>query len=134
MRRLLLHISVREEIGREYCKRYLGQSETPVVLDPVMLLQAKDYSEKLHLMESSGTNLMCYILDPTVAKTALIEFISNHLGLREMVSFGSFESTEGVMPSPVDWLNGFKNAEFVITDSFHGTVLSLLFENPSGNS
>ena len=128
--RKFAHISVREEIGAEYCKCYLGQTETPVVLDPVMLLQAKDYSEKLHLTESSARNLMCYILDPTAAKTAFIELISSHLGLKTAVSFGSYDSIEGVMPSPVDWLNGFKNAEFVITDSFHGTVLSILFGKP----
>ena len=28
------------------------------------------------------------------------------------------------------WLEGFMNAAFVVTDSFHGTVLSLLFHKP----
>ncbi len=128
--RKFAQISVREEIGSEYCKRYLGQKETPVVLDPVMLLQAKDYTEKLHLTESPSTNLMCYILDPTIAKTSFIESISSKLGLKTEFSFGSYDSTDGVMPSPIDWLNGFKNSEFVITDSFHGTVLSILFRKP----
>ncbi|MBP5640452.1 MAG: polysaccharide pyruvyl transferase family protein, partial [Victivallales bacterium] len=122
-------ISVREDIGAEYCKRYLGQT-TPVVLDPVMLLQAGDYSEKLSLGEVPGANLMCYVLDPTDAKNACIDIISKQLGGKTSVAFGSYDSTEGVMPSPIDWLNGFKNAEFVITDSFHGTVLSILFGKP----
>ena len=128
--RKFAQISVREDIGAEYCKRYLNQPETPVVLDPVMLLNAKDYSDKLHLAESSDANLMCYILDPTAAKTAFIQSISRHLGLMTTISFGSYDSTEGIMPSPIDWLNGFKNADFVITDSFHGTVLSILFGKP----
>ena len=73
---------------------------------------------------------MCYILDPTIAKTSFIESISDKLGLKTEFSFGSYDSTEGVMPSPIDWLNAFKNAEFIITDSFHGTVLSILFGKP----
>lgn len=122
-------ISVREEVGAEYCRRYLGQT-TPVVLDPVMLLQAKDYAEKLSLADAPGGGLMCYVLDPTAAKTAFINDLRNRLGVRTSVAFGSYDSTEGVMPSPTDWLNGFRNAAFVVTDSFHGTVLSILFEKP----
>ena len=128
--RKFVNISVREDIGAEYCKRYLDQPKTPVVLDPVMLLKAKDYTDKLNLTESAGANLMCYILDPTAAKTAFIQLISRQLGLTTTISYGSYDSTEGIMPSPVDWLNGFKNADFVITDSFHGTVLSVLFGKP----
>ena len=43
---------------------------------------------------------------------------------------GSYESTAGIMPSVESWLEGFLNASFVVTDSFHGAVLSILFGKP----
>jgi exopolysaccharide biosynthesis predicted pyruvyltransferase EpsI len=34
------------------------------------------------------------------------------------------------MPDVRDWLAGFANAKFVLTDSFHGMVFSLIFGKP----
>lgn len=34
------------------------------------------------------------------------------------------------MPSVESWLEGFSNSAFVITDSFHGTVFSIIFNKP----
>ena len=33
-------------------------------------------------------------------------------------------------PSPENWLKAIKSADFVVTDSFHGTVFSLIFNTP----
>ena len=35
-----------------------------------------------------------------------------------------------VFPSPAKWLRSFMDAEMVITDSFHGTVFSIIFNKP----
>lgn len=35
-----------------------------------------------------------------------------------------------LLPSPDEWLSMFRDAEYVVTDSFHGTCFSLLFERP----
>ena len=35
-----------------------------------------------------------------------------------------------VYPSPAIWLRGFQDAQFVLTDSFHGTVFSILHNIP----
>src|SRR5690606_8729783 len=37
---------------------------------------------------------------------------------------------EFIYPSPAIWLRGFQDARFVITDSFHGTVFSILHNIP----
>lgn len=34
------------------------------------------------------------------------------------------------MPAVQDWLASFANAEFVLTDSFHGMVFSIIFGKP----
>jgi len=35
-----------------------------------------------------------------------------------------------VFPPVEEWIRGFIDAEFVVTDSFHGTVFSILFNKP----
>jgi hypothetical protein len=35
-----------------------------------------------------------------------------------------------IVPSMEQWLSCFIDAEFVVTDSFHGTLLSILFHKP----
>ena len=35
-----------------------------------------------------------------------------------------------IMPSIEGWIKGFSDADFVVTDSFHGTVFSILFNKP----
>jgi len=34
------------------------------------------------------------------------------------------------IPSIENWIKGFADADFVITDSFHGTVFSIIFNKP----
>lgn len=122
-------LSVREDAGADFCRKYMG-IKTPVVLDPVMLLTAEDYCRELEVPESPSGHLMTYVLDPTPAKSATIDAIRRRLGLTQEVVFSSYDHCQGEMPSPVDWLAGFRNASFVVTDSFHGTVLSILFGKP----
>lgn len=33
-------------------------------------------------------------------------------------------------PPVEEWIRGFMDAEFVVTDSFHGTVFSIIFNKP----
>ena len=119
-------LSVREDEGAEFCQKYMG-IKTPVLLDPVMLLTADDYCRQLAVPETGGGHLMSYILDPTPAKAACINDIRGTLGIQQEVAVSSYDHCQGEMPSPVEWLAGFRNASFVVTDSFHGTVLSILF-------
>ena len=40
------------------------------------------------------------------------------------------KNEEGILPSIESWLKGFDVAKYVITDSFHGTVFSIIFNIP----
>ena len=35
-----------------------------------------------------------------------------------------------MVPSPEEWLRAFSRASYVFTDSFHGSVFSLIFQKP----
>ena len=43
-----------------------------------------------------------------------------------VIAYGANE----VMPSVESWLKGFNDAQFVVTDSFHACVFSLIFNKP----
>lgn len=131
-------ISVREDSGLELCRRYFGVEAT-YVLDPTLLLDKEDY---LHLMgderaKTSFEGIFTYFLDRSPEKQALAEGLSGELQQpiyscqpRYALS-GDFSDIEGyTMPDVRDWLAGFSNAKFVLTDSFHGMVFSLIFGKP----
>lgn len=133
-------ISVREDTGVKLCKDYLNV-EVEHVLDPTLLLNATDYIKKLSLIQNlTGKNkLYTYVLDNTKEKLDFIERCSSDLGLhisnnqakKKVHEFKDGDCLDDyIVPSLENWLAGFKNAEFVITDSFHGTVFSIIFQKP----
>ena len=128
-------ISVRENDGVTLCKEYFDVD--PVhVLDPTMLLNEADYSiffQKRNTPKSNGT-LLNYILDENEKKRALIMHVANQKCLRAFSVTNPHENdetkplNERIKPSVEKWLRGFYDAEFVITDSFHACVFSILFK------
>ena len=129
-------VSVREASGVRLCVEYFGVKAVHV-LDPTMLLSAGDYAA---LFEAAGTpksggNLLCYILDETPEKAALIARIAEEKGLIPFRGNSKVENplaplAERIQPPVEAWLRGFYDAEFVVTDSFHACVFSILFGKP----
>lgn len=127
-------VSVREKSGVRLCKEFLGV-ESEHVLDPTMLLDADDY---IKLIDHTSTppsegNAFCYILDESPEVASIISDIKRK-------GFKPFKTSLYVTPSEENarpyqmtveqWLRSFRDAEFVITDSFHACVFSILFRKP----
>ena len=137
-KKLLRHfdaVSVRELNGVNLCKKYFGV-EAEHVLDPTMLLNEEDYSlffQKANTPISKGT-LLNYILDETEITQKLIKEVAELKGLKSFSVNNPFENdetkplNERIKPSVETWLRGFCDAEFVLTDSFHACVFSILFK------
>lgn len=130
-------ISVREDSGVELCKRHFG-IEAKHVLDPTMLLDNCDYIKlfkKKNTPKSHG-NLLCYILDESEEKFDIVKTISTKRNLKPFKVNARPEYRydipveERIQPSVEQWLRGFYDADFVITDSFHACVFSILFGKP----
>ena len=129
-------VSVREASGVDLCRKHFGV-EARHVLDPTMLLSAEDY---IRLFEAAGTpqstgRLLCYILDETPEKTAWINQIAKERNLvpfriNSKVEDRTAPIAERIQPPVEQWLRGFHDAEFVVTDSFHSIVFSLIFNRP----
>ena len=121
-------ISVRESSGVELCTKYL-HADAIQVLDPTLMLSAADYRSLIPEEENVSRGDVCtYILDMTAEKQALIESFCSKNGLT-WYTVGT-PSYNGDYPSIESWLAGFANAKYVITDSFHGSVFSIIFNKP----
>ena len=129
-------VSVRESSAKVLCKEKLG-AEAIHVLDPTMLLEKEDYIKlfkQTDTVQSNG-NLFCYILDENIEKDAIISRISKDKVLNIFFVNSKYEEPDAPLEEriqqPVEkWLRAFYDAEFVITDSFHACVFSILFNKP----
>lgn len=128
-------ISVREAAGVDLCKNKLGVDATHL-LDPTLLLTADDYSEIIN-RPKENKELFTYVLDESKEKQDFINEVSQKLNLKQHTNQGiSFNANvkrpleELIKPPLETWLQGFRDAEFVITDSFHGTVFSIINKKP----
>jgi len=133
-------VSVRESTGIDLCDRYLHRKAVHLV-DPTMLLDIKDYNliTKNEKQQQSEGNLKVYILDKTEEKHKIIDLVASKKGLKpfevmpkkRLKQDGIDNTIENfVYPSPATWLQGYQDASFVIADSFHGTVFSILYNIP----
>ena len=126
-------VSVREDSAVGLCREHFGV-EVKLVLDPTMLLDKEDYIKLFtaaNTPKSKGT-LLCYVLDETPEKSALIQQIADERHLtpfrvNSRVEDHSAPLNERIQPPVEQWLRGFYDAEFVVTDSFHACVFSILF-------
>lgn len=129
-------VSVREKSGIKLCSEHLDVSAEHV-LDPTMILRKEDYINTFEIQREpkSNGNLMVYILDYSDEKKNLVERIAKEKGLTSFmigakVDDGKTPLEECIQPRLQKWLRGFYDAEFVVTDSFHACVFSILFGKP----
>ncbi len=129
-------VSVREKSGVTLCKKYFNVDAVHV-LDPTMLLDAEDYIRTFEAANTpiSSGSLFVYVLDKSAEKEKVVQQIAKDRGLKPFQVYSEAENVkapteERVHPPVEQWLRGFYDADFVITDSFHGTVFSILFKKP----
>lgn len=115
-------ICVREATGVELCKTHLDVNAEHV-LDPTILAGAEVYGPLLKENTEEQDYLFAYILDITPEKQAYVESIAKSKGLKVIIKSADKSATLSVE----DWLSMIANSSMVVTDSFHGTVFSLLF-------
>lgn len=131
-------ISVRESGAKELLEPITAGKSIKLVLDPTLLL------EPAHWRKLAGGGrlvqekyVFCYFLGMDEEKKgAALEFASDH-GLKLIAIpylHGKYEvlddgfSEEEFDIGPVEFLNLILNADFVLTDSFHASVFSILFQ------
>ena len=130
------HLSVREEKGAELVEELIG-NRPPAVTDPSLLLTADEWIEYagLRAKESDRKCVLVYMLGNEEKHWQQIYRLAEEKNL-EVVVVPTFESDVtrvGCYTSPVgprEFLELIAGAEYVCTDSYHGTIFSLIFEKP----
>lgn len=130
-------VSIREESGSLLCEKYLGRKATHV-LDPTMLVEVSQYEKLItnYTNEKETRGLLSYILDETDDKKDVINKLSSFFNYEPFIvnnpkaKDNAAPLEERVAPPIELWLRGFRDAKFVITDSFHACVFSILFKKP----
>lgn len=133
---LLLHfdaISVREASGVALVEQATGQRVANVP-DPTLLHpQYTELTDSAPAV-SEAPYLFCYGLrsPDNIRQTA--DLLAQQLGCPILSPHNPHrrwtEIGQTVYPDPGEWVALIKNARFVVTNSFHGTVFSLLFKKP----
>ena len=130
------HLSVREKSGQTLINALTGL-DAQLVCDPTLLLTARQWldivGEKRIVREKY---IFCYFLGNNPLSRACAKKLSKVTGLKIVAlqqldmyikDDAKFADIAPYDVDPAGFVNLIKNAEFVCTDSFHGTVFSVIF-------
>jgi coenzyme F420-reducing hydrogenase beta subunit len=141
-------ISVREDFAVDMCRDIFGVESTKV-MDPVFFTTMEEYSELIKEVNWDRKDfIFSYILDPTLEKTEALKHVTDKFDLEMNIVLDElplhFEENKrktGITEDDVmlhiceevdvkEWLYNFYHAKFIVTDSFHGCCMSLIFKKP----
>lgn len=133
-------VSVREKSGTDLCKE-LFNCNAEYVLDPIFLCDREKLRGLAKTAEQHEHFIGVYMLDITPEKLSVIRAVEQKTGLpvrlitdafhsysldKDVLNFSSNEELIGDS-SEEEWIENFVDADYVVTDSFHGTCLSIIF-------
>lgn len=125
-----IQVSVRERSTAIILSNLLKQ-EISTVLDPTLVLPKKKWEELLPAERKDENYILCYFLSDNLwYRNAIKELnkikkykVINVVTSRKQLNYFKYN----IYPDPVEFLSYIKNASYIITDSFHGTIFSLIF-------
>ena len=129
-------ISVREKSLLRVCRDSLGK-EAEFALDPTLLLKPSDYLD-VSDRKKRDPHVFSYILDRSPEKIEIASKLSDRLQLpiiegnptSQYIRTRNLDIDKCVYQSVESWLGEIATADFVVTDSFHGTCFSIIFNKP----
>lgn len=130
------HLSVRENAAADFIEN-MGIKRPEVVVDPTLLMTKEEWDDIA--LPSNYTNeeyILFYsvLSEPWVVKQ--VKRISKEMGLKVVAPHfqNRYELSSGFIRAeecgPLEFLGLIKNAKFICTTSFHGTIFSLLYNKP----
>lgn len=131
------HVSVREEAGQQIIKM-VAHRDVPVVCDPTLLFTANQWAEDFPIKRIiKGKYIFCYFLGNNSEQRDFVRKMKQVTGLKivSLLHMDEYIKSDCDFPDyapfdigPAEFVNLIRYAEYVCTDSFHGTVFSVLNE------
>jgi len=120
-------ISVREDTGIILCQNYFDITPE-LTLDPTLLLNKKAYCELIESLQNpfKDKTIVAYILDKNQAKFNIIKSFAAKHKMQYKIIYANEPTVKKI--NIIEWLNHFKHAYYIITDSYHGLLFSIIFE------
>lgn len=128
-------ISVREDSGISICRNEFGV-EAIQMPDPTLLAELSDYETIIQGDQADSPDfpyIAAYILDDYDEKRPLLKKISDntHYQILSLMPHNNEKNKANRRPFSVgQWLCLIRDAQYIITDSFHGCVFSIIFNKP----
>lgn len=128
-------ISTREKTGSDLVEQGI-QRQCPTVIDPTLLFNSEFYNDlavKQRLVEEKY--ILCYFLNFSELHQKTVQAVKNKYGLKVVTvpcAPEAYTEIEGekIFACVEEFLALVRDAEFVITDSFHGTSFSTIYRKP----
>ncbi len=119
-------VSVREETGVTICRNNFDRIDCQLVLDPTLLV-SREFYEKFTIDSGQAGNgyLLSYILDSSKEKALILEKVLNMQ--KSGWEFKDIFAKDKIL-TVAEWIQEFSAASYVVTDSFHGMVISIIFQ------
>ena len=122
------YISVREEKATKIIKELVNK-DSMVLIDPTMMVDKKIWDYHLTSINPKKKYILIYFLgEITIEYSMFIKKISSDYDL-EIINILE-EQSEFYKSDPFDFVTLISKAEIVITDSFHGSVFSIIYHIP----
>lgn len=121
-------ISSRESSGVKLCAGF-GRADCEHVLDPTLLIGREFYEKLINGLpeKSSDKSLLCYVLDESSFNEVVVSQCLSSLGddyhEERIYKKGSSKQSFSIP----EWVKAYSEADFIVTDSFHGMVFSIIF-------
>lgn len=120
-------ISVRDKNSEQIIET-LCKKKPDVHLDPVLIYEFKD---ELKMDFTIRDYIIVYGYDDRLNEKWLIQSVKQLAAAKKkkIIAIGGYQSwcDENIAPDPFVVMKYFENADYVITDTFHGTLLSIKF-------
>ena len=95
------------------------------MLDPTLLMKLQDYIKLCSHISKRESFIFAYVLDESEEKINSIVRFAERRGLPYIIK--GADNTVSDDDTIELWLSYFRDAAFVVTDSFHGTAFSIIF-------
>ena len=125
------HLSTRETAGAEQLKSFLHK-DVKVVLDPTLLLNADQWRKADHTVRIKEKYVLVYYIDEIDEVVAYARKVADKHGWKVAMMSNTRKPYPGVdinIPfcGPAEFLYLFDHAEYICTNSFHGTAFAVNF-------
>lgn len=123
-------VSVREKSAEELMKNECG-IDAFMSLDPTLILDREKWRKFAKLPDRSKKYILIYHVQPPVSLINYAKKLSAETGYEIVYLNSSYTSHRELnharFSSPEEFVGWFLNAEYVLTNSFHGTAFSVIF-------